>query len=174
MTSFVNKLGAIAAGALAFSAFSGAAQAQTTFGSANITVSAKVLKECQLVTAPASTLPFGSISVLGTGNFNATNSSFVVKCSKGTAYTIAIDAGQNSANCGGSRCMKHASLNEYLKYALYRDSGYATAWGVPTSVNVTSTGRANVTYNIYAQIANADADVNEGDYSDTVALTLTY
>ena len=86
-------------------------------------------------TAGGSSNTFGSLSF---GNYNdlanlidgrsfgsAGGSSFGLQCSLGTAYSIALNSGQNAT--GGQRRMINSGA--YVAYNLYQDSGRSQAWG---------------------------------------------
>jgi len=86
-------------------------------------------------TASGSSNTFGSLSF---GNYNDLNnlidgrsfgsaggSSFGLQCSLGTAYSIALNAGQNAT--GSQRRMVNSGA--YVAYNLYQDSGRTQTWG---------------------------------------------
>jgi spore coat protein U-like protein len=158
----------IAAGVLL--ALAGAAQAATK--TASFTVSASVGKNC---TISAANLALGEF--VGDNNLTA-QSDITVRCTNGTAYSIALDDGVTGSYAG--RRMVGPGGN-FLVYNLYTDGTYGAVWGDDTGttdvVGGSGTGMANaLTETVYGRLLAVDntAAVEAGAYSDTIVATITY
>ena len=158
----------LAAGVLL--AFAGAAQAATK--TASFTVSASVGKNC---TISAANLALGEF--VGDNNLTA-QSDITVRCTNGTAFSIALDDGVTGTYAG--RRMVGPGGNS-LVYNLYTDNTYAAVWGDDTGttdvVGGSGTGMANaLTRTVYGRLLAADnvGAVEAGAYSDTIVATITY
>jgi len=154
-------LAGVMAGALGSAAY--AVTATNTF-QATITIQT----QCE-VTSP-SDLNFGSSGLLN-NNIDA-SSTFVVKCTKGTAYSIGLTGANDS---GGNKRMSNGS--EYVTYQTYTDNTYGTVWDAassPSSGPVTATGTGdNQTYTVYGRVP-PQTTPPAGNYSDTVTITVQY
>jgi spore coat protein U-like protein len=158
----------LAAGVLL--AFAGAAQAASK--TASFTVSATVGKNC---TISAANLALGEF--VGDNNLTA-QSNITVRCTNGTAYSIALDDGVTGSYAG--RRMVGPGGN-FLVYNLYTDNTYGAVWGDDTGttdvVGDVGTGMANaLTETVYGRLLAADnvGPVDVGAYSDTIVATITY
>jgi spore coat protein U-like protein len=158
----------LAAGVLL--ALAGAAQAATK--TASFTVSATVGKNC---TISAANLALGEF--VGDNNLTA-QSDITVRCTNGTAFSIALDDGVTGTYAG--RRMVGPGGNS-LVYNLYTDNTYAAVWGDDTGttdvVGGSGTGMANaLTRTVYGRLLAADnvGAVEAGAYSDTIVATITY
>lgn len=171
-------LGATGIGAvlLAGTAFAGASPQSTTFQ-----VSANVPSTCSIQSA--GNLSFGNYDV--TSASSTTGSSTIsVKCSKGTAITVALNGG--GAGSVTARQMTDAGAHT-LNYGLFTSSvtnatctggtvfgdgtgGSATGSGTSTSVNTP------ISLTVFGCIP-AGQDVNAGateTYSDTITVTVSF
>jgi len=151
-------------------AVAGAAQAATK--TASFTVSATVGKNC---TIGAANLALGEF--VGDNNPTA-ESDITVRCTAGTAFTIALDDGVTGSYAG--RRMEGPGGN-FLVYNLYTDDTYGAVWGDDTGdtdVRVGSgAGMATpITRTVYGRLLAADNDgpVEAGAYTDTIVATITY
>ncbi|WP_425048534.1 Csu type fimbrial protein [Pseudomonas sediminis] len=132
--------------------------------------------------ASGSSNTFGSLSF---GNYNdlanlidgrsfgsAGGSSFGLQCSLGTAYSIALNSGQNAT--GGQRRMINSGA--YVAYNLYQDSGRSQAWGdggaTGTVLSGTGTGN-NEEVIVYGRVP-AQTTPSPGTYTDTVQVTIAW
>lgn len=124
-----------------------------------LTVTASVTGTCKFVSA-TSTLAFGALDPSSAADGTATGSA-QYWCTKGAAATVTAGNGDNFS---GSRRLKHASLAEFIPYALTMPSG-ATGTG---------DGPANpITLSLAGTITNANyINASAGNYSDTVVLTV--
>lgn len=163
------------AAALAAGAFTaGAAQAANT-ASTTFLVSATVQPVC---TATANPLAFNAYTP-GTGNVSA-STTVSVKCTSGTAYTVALNGGSTAGGTIGQRLM--ASGASTLQYNLYTDVALTKIFGDGATAGSqtdsgTGTGMASAqTVNVYGQLP--DNATNEaappGTYSDTITVTVAY
>lgn len=150
------------------------AQAGTT--NTTFQVTATVANSC--VINSAGNLAFGSYDPNSTSATNAT-SVINVNCTKGDAYSIALNYG---ANGGGAtnRVMVDGSGN-HLNYNLYADSSLTKVWNnTCTAGNNCDSGTGagpgvgnEQTYTVYGQIA-AGQNAPAGSYSDTITVTVNF
>ena len=159
----------LAAAALALSA--SAAHAATV--SNNLTVTANVANNCTVSTG---TLGFGAYDpVVANASADLDSSGTVaVQCTKGTTYTVTLDAGANSTVVGTATVRQMSSGADFLAYELYTTSGRTTVWDTSTTPpSVTASSKAPNTITIYGRIP-ANQDVSAGSYTDTVSATVNY
>ena len=165
-------------GAALLVAISSKAQAATT--SATFQVSANVTASCSV---SATNLAFGAYNVNSTTATTGT-STIAVNCTKGTSFTVAIDAGSNAggvSNFSSRQMSDGLATPDYLGYQLYSDSSHTTIWGDGTNSSSTVSGTGagpgtthKVTETVYGQIP-AQQNVPAGAYTDgTVNVTVTY
>lgn len=165
---------ALAAGSLAVAGAANAATATTTFQ-----VTATVLARCAV---SATALNFGSYNP-GAGNVDvsATNN-ITVNCTRGTPYTVGLNAGLAPAATVTNRRMRSAATPaEELAYALYTTAGRTINWGdtVPNGAQ-TGTGAGFATaanFTVHGRIPDSAANQNAAvaaDYADTITVTVTY
>ncbi|UBV44469.1 spore coat U domain-containing protein (plasmid) [Deinococcus taeanensis] len=137
-----------------------------TTPSSTLSVSTTVNKTCSISTAPTA-LAFSNYDVYATAATTGT-STFGVKCSKGTAYTMKLSGGDTS----GVRAFSGPGTLKYsLAYSTTPWGDGATGHAAP--VDMTSAGMAEATYTINGSIA-AGQDATQGSYTDTVYLTVDY
>lgn len=155
-----------------------AVYATTVTGS--LTVTATLAASCTVNTSATGTttnavMNFGTVTSMA-ANIDASTSSaggrkVAVLCSNGTAWALAMNAGNNAS--GTQRRMAGGS-SEYVPYNLYSDSARSTAIGInTTALSGTGTG-SQQTYDIYGRIPAGSILTTPGAYTDTVTLTLTY
>ncbi len=163
----------------AFSVFTlPAVQAATATGSLSVT--ATLAASCTVNTSTTGTttnavLNFGTITSMA-ANIDASTSStggskVTVLCSNGTAWTIAMNSGNNVS--GTQRRMTGGS-SEYVPYNLYSDSARTTAIGINTTALSGTGSGALQSYDIYGRIPAGSTLATPGTYTDTVTMTLTY
>lgn len=145
-----------------------ASTASTTFQ-----VKITITNACDAAALSAGDIDLGSHSFLDS-NING-SSSLSVKCTNGAPYTIALNAGSNPSTPGDvtTRRMLNGAAN-YVPYNLYKDSAFATVWGLTLGTNTvasTGTGVAQ-SFPIYAKAL--PGNVPAGVYVDTVQATVTY
>ena len=161
-------------GSLAF-----ATQAPAATTTANIGVSATLLKAC---TVSATNISFGNYTP-GGGALTG-NSTISVRCTKSTAYTVALNAGSTAGATLTQRLLAYGA--ESLQYNLYTSGTFGTVFGDGTLGSGTGSGSgaglgaAAQTYTAYGQLADSAANQNAAPnaaattYADTVTVTVTY
>jgi len=159
------KLAAIAA-ISAMGAFAATANAATSTSSFTVTMT--INKACDVTSTGPTGLSFGAQNSTATTVNEGTAGTVTVTCSKGTAYTIGLL---------GTGNMTSATTGDSVPYTLYSNAGHTAVWG-NASPNWVSGTRAKTdpktkTYNVYGQVPSADYTPGT-DYTDTVAVTLTY
>lgn len=163
--------------ALMFSAVAAQAGPSPQTGSFNVT--ANVARSCSIT--GTSDVAFGAYDPAD-ANFATpldASGSVTVRCTKNTTYNIALGQGANAAS--GSTCVaparQMAAGAERLSYGLFSDAGRTTTWGCDASNDVTrteTTGPSSPdTVTVYGRIPAAQ-DVADGNYSDTVTVTVTF
>src|SRR5512143_429420 len=163
----------IALSSLALFAAVPAAHAATTT-TTNFKVTAMVNANCL---ASANPLDFGTYTPSASGAVLDATSTISVNCTKGTTFTVALDAGLNAAGNYANRAMK--SGTDSLGYQLYTPAGYTTAavWGDGTGTTSTVSGAGLgmgavssgqvVSLTVNGRIPDTPAAV-PGTYTDTV------
>lgn len=153
----------ILAAAVALLAASGPAASQTK--NAQFAVRASVNADCQIT---AQDLNFGAYSATA-----ATTGSTPVnlKCTPGSSATVSLDAGAS-----GNPQQRYMTGPANLNYQLYRDAALqdpintsGAAWQLAGQDNTGQT----VIYTAYGQIPTGQA-VPQGNYTDTIRVTVTY
>jgi len=143
-----------------------AATDTTTF---NVTID--ITASCNVDGAAPTDVAFGSQPSTAT-NVDA-NGNLAVLCTPSTAYTIALNSGQNGANVNGRAMANGTTL---VPYQLYRAAarGASDVWGETTGTNtVAGTGNGAIqNISIYGRVPSANFPVQA--YSDVVTATLTF
>jgi spore coat protein U-like protein len=157
--------------ALATLLVSGAAAAATATG--NFTVNATVVSSCRV--SNTSNINFGNYDPTAAGDVDASGS-VSVRCTRGTAYNVALDQGGNPA--GGSTAAlplrQMANGVNRLRYDIYSDSGRTTAWGNGAGNPAgTAASNAAIVLTTYGRLP-AGQDAAIGSYTDTVNVTVTF
>jgi spore coat protein U-like protein len=148
------------------------ATATTTFG-----VSVTVNSNCLV---SASNLAFPNYTPAG-GNLTATTT-VLVRCTKSTAFTVALNAGTTGGGTLAQRLMTNGS-GSTVQYNLYTDSADTHIWGDGTGGTQTVAGTGNgttvgnaISETVYGQLL--DSATNQvappGAYTDTIPVTVTY
>lgn len=165
-----NRILALATSAALLAAGAANADVET----ASFTVSATVVKSCLV---DATDLNFGVYT--GVADVDV-NSEVRVRCTSGTAYTVALDDGLHGTFV--NREMENAAGNP-LVYNLYTDANRTFVFGDDTGAtdNVVGAGTglsdaAERTIQVYGRLFDSDPNKNAppGDYSDTIQVTVTY
>ncbi|MGH7819540.1 MAG: Csu type fimbrial protein [Candidatus Binatia bacterium] len=153
-----NSLGAYVAAAFLLGAGSALAASTTD----TLTVSANVLDVARIVSV--GDLSFTDYDPTELTTPNDADGSVTVRATKGLNYKIYI---------GSDRQMTNGV--DDLDYELYADAGRSAVWGTTSASAETfaSTGNAPSAKTIYGRIA-AGQDVEAGNYSDTVTITLEW
>ena len=152
----------------------GAAQSATT--PASFQVTANLQATCS---ASAATLAFGAYTP--GGGALAANTNVVVRCTKGTTFSVSLNGGSGGGTVA-QRLMLSGATN-HLQYNLYTAAAFGTVFGDGTgsSATVSGTGAGTAAANavnvpIFGQIPdNATNQVSvPGAYADTIVATVTY
>ena len=158
----------IAVASLPLSSAALAGSATTTFN-----VTASILNKC---TISAADLVFGAYDPLVV---NAVvpldvNSTVTVACTKGTAATVGLDAGQNGPSAvGTTRAM--AGGGAFLSYEIFKDAAHATVWGNSGAglVAYTAASKAAVAITDFGRIP-AGQDQPVAAYADKITATINF
>lgn len=131
---------------------------------ATITVTATVVKACSRVTATA--LSFGSYTSGGAAVDGRAEVS--VTCSKGTPYTLRLDAGAAPGAGEGRRMTTNGGFA--LGYSLFRNPERTQAWdGAPAHIGT----QAPQSHAIYGRIPPGQ-ELPAGTYTDSVTVTVSF
>ncbi|MEO6984443.1 MAG: spore coat U domain-containing protein [Paralcaligenes sp.] len=143
----------------------------TPSGSFDFAVAATVDSRCYATT---STLDFGSVSSLATGQVTG-QATINLQCTNGTTYKVGLDNGQNSTG-GTNRSMANAVTGTLVRYDLYQDAARSVRWGNTNGVDTlngqSGTG-VSTPITVYGQ-AYPNATATAGDYSDTIAIAVYF
>lgn len=151
-----------------------APQASAGTATGQFDVKIQIVASCEITSSSIADLNFGQ------QGFSATNvmgeTELKVTCTKGSPYSIALNAGSNAKD--DTRRMKGTgptNTEDFVAYNLYQDSDRTTVWGDGTSGTVlssqTGTG-TEVTHTIFGRVPTTNHIV--GHYSDTVTATVTF
>lgn len=156
---------ALLAGAALFTAVAANAASST----ATFQVTANVASSCSMT---ASDVAFGAYDPLSALPTTATGG-VTVTCTLLTPYQVGLSAGNGSGATVSTR--KMTSGSNTLNYALYRDATRLSNWGNTLGTDTVSfvgTGLA-INHPVYGTIPAQQAVAN-GNYTDTITVTLTY
>lgn len=152
--------------------------ATTVTGSLSVT--ATLASSCTINTSTTgiitnAVLNFGTVTSMASDIYKSTSSAggnkITVLCSNGTAWTIAMNAGNNA---NGSQRRMVGGNSEYIPYNLYSDRSCSTSININTSTfSGTGTGTLQ-SFDIYGRIPAGSTFVSPGTYIDTVTMTLIY
>jgi spore coat protein U-like protein len=137
---------------------------------ATMPVSAQVLENCTVVATP---LAFGALTNVGAADVDST-ATLTLACTPNADFDVGLNNGSNASS--GQRRLKHSTLNEYLNYNVYLDSGRSQPWGNVIGTN-TKAGTAPLgaaVYTVYGRIPSGIAGVTAGNYADSVTVTVTF
>jgi spore coat protein U domain-containing protein, fimbrial subunit CupE1/2/3/6 len=173
MLKFIRTLVVASTAALPLAIASLPAQAGTA--TTTFQVTATVVNSC--VINSASTLAFGNYDVNAVAAITGT-STINVNCTKGDAYTIALNYGANGGSAS-NRIMVSGTNN--LNYNLFTDSGYTKVWNSSCGAGNNCDGGTGAgpgagnqqSYTVYGQIA-AGQNVPAGSYADTITITVNF
>jgi spore coat protein U-like protein len=170
-----NVLIALAtSGALLGAAMSASAGTQT----ANLGVSATVIKNCSAATTTA--VAFGNYTPTGGGALINANGGVSIACTKSTTFTVSLGGGSTTGGNIAQRLMGDGA-GDTLQYNLYTDATYATVFGDGTGTSKTVNGAGKgmgtqVNTTVFGQMVDSptNAAVPPGAYTDTVLATVTF
>lgn len=164
--------------AIALTAMSMPAGAQTKTASSDLGVSANVAANCTISTSPVA---FGEYAGVGgideQPNCDAAGA-LIVSCTSGTEWSATSDVGQGlNANYSERRMQTTVPNGDQVSYRLYTDAARTILWGDTTNntqaIRSTGTG-ASQDVPVYGRIIGGQVGIKPGDYSDIVAVTLNY
>ena len=156
----------VAALAAFMSAFAVAGDADAVTKTGTLSVAVTVQSACAITGA---TLDFGTYTA-GQGNDRDARADIAyADCGPGT-LTLELDGG----GAADVAARKLRSGTNILNYNLYRDSNRTALFGTGTNARtITVTGIGSGTFPVYGRILRNQA-VPVGNYTDTVAITLTF
>ena len=149
------------------------ASAATASGA--LMVSVTVAPTCSVAANP---LLFGTYYP-GNGGLNA-STTLLVRCSRGAAFTVAMDAGAGGGTLA-QRLMAQGAA--HLQYNLYTSAARTTVWGdgSVSSAVVAGSGKGlasgeAITETVYGSLPDSAANqrLPPGLYTDTVLVTISY
>lgn len=132
-------------------------------------VTATVVSSCAV---DATDLSFGSYDPVSSTPLDA-STIIEVRCTNGTGYVVALNAGVGSGASIASRRMTNGG--SILTYSLYQDASRTVLWGDSTGVDtVAGSGNGSVQIlTVYGRAPAQQAAV-AGAFSDTITVTVTY
>ncbi|SLJ85845.1 spore coat U domain-containing protein [Psychrobacter sp. DAB_AL43B] len=165
-----------------------AAVSANAAGTANgsFKVNLKIDSVCSAeVTNDANGVNFGTV-LAGTSEatvgIKSSATAVVVKCSKNAPYIVNLTPLSNAgANTTGAGTMAGPGTDT-INYQLYSNAGATTVWGntgtlavVGNGVSGTGTGLLAIpnTHTVYSKLTST-TDIQLGNYSDTVKVSVTY
>lgn len=140
-------------------------------GAAGFTAGATVMRSCDIQTSP---LAFGDYDPLVQQATQPLDreASVILTCTKGTAATIGLSAGQHAA--GSARNMSNGSA--VLRYDLFSNANRTQPWG-DASANQVDTGEAPNdaprSFIVFGRIPPGQ-DIPIGTYTDSVVATVQF
>ncbi|MBZ3691234.1 Csu type fimbrial protein [Phyllobacterium calauticae] len=141
-----------------------------------LTVKITISPECKVNPDGNATLDFKTPAIL---NKDAdADGTIKVLCTKGTTYSIGLDAGTNPSTQGdvATRRMKSSSADGYVGYQLYSDVDRKNVWGNTEKKDTVASKIADGTaqpYTVYGRALKTATGV-AGAYSDQVTVTVTF
>jgi spore coat protein U-like protein len=125
---------------------------------ADVQVTAEVLRNCKIV--DTQDINFGSLDPANAVDV-AAKGAVTLKCTKDVDYALSADMGQNEES--GARRMKAGSTDDYLGYALDKDSFAGIGAGFSSPINV----------GLAATVSGKDyRDLPADSYADTLRFTV--
>ena len=140
--------------------------------STSLQVSANVVKNCTITTAPVAFGNYDSVTANATTPLDGIGT-ITVKCTKGAPAKVGLNTGGNAQ--GTTRRMAGAAA-EYLTYELYKEAGRATIWGNTDTTGLDIPAAPNQTprnFTVYGRVAQAQ-EAAVGAYTDTVVATVNF
>lgn len=136
-------------------------------------VTATVTSDCNV---SATNVDFGQLGIAALQAGSTTTGVVSVTCTRNTAYSVALNAGNGSGATAAERRLTRSGGSDTLRYMLHSDAARTQLWGDGTagSGTVADTGTGAVqTRTIYASVPAQPAPP-PGPYLDTVVVTVTF
>ena len=150
-----------------------AVQKTTTFN-----VTARIPAICTFALSTQADLAFGDYDPFATTD-TSSNTDIKVRCTRGTAYTLSLNGGgtndidvRKMLVSGGTR----GTEGDELGYQLYSSTAPLIVWGdgiKGSTVSATAANFSEISTTAYGVIPT-NQDAKEGDFSDTVQITVEY
>jgi spore coat protein U-like protein len=133
----------------------------------SFTVTATILPSCTITSA---SLGFGTY----VGVVKDASAIITVRCSKGTAYNVGLNAGAAPGATVSTRKMTGPG-SALLSYNLFRDTGRTINWGntIGTDTRTGTGSGTNESVYVYGRLPPQQR-ATPGAYTDTVIATITY
>jgi spore coat protein U-like protein len=141
---------------------------------ATLKIKGSVLTNCSLTTSDF-TFTIGLGYIHAPKNTILKQGSLGVRCTKGAVVQIKMNAGLYGSAAGsqfGSRSMRDAG-GDYLGYELCHDSACSAIWN-NQGYSYTSGSDAGSSLPVWARILTAQPQVRQGNYSDSVTVTVNF
>jgi len=104
------------------------------------------------------------------------NGELAVTCDSNTAFTVYMNAGQNSGSSFTPRVLKSLQGSGFLNYNLYTDPSHTKIWGDNTGgtfVKSHDGSSQSKSFVVYGQIP-AKQTAGAGDYFDVITITVQW
>lgn len=99
-----------------------------------------------------------------------------VECPPNIPYTIDIDDGLHPrGGSGAKRQVRHATINDFMSYDIYKDPPRSQVWGRGNAQNFAGNSglSGTVVYTLYGRL-NAKSSMRAGRYSDLLTITVNF
>ena len=162
----------IAAGAVLGSLMTAPTAALAATATANLSVTATVINNCVISTAPVAFGNYDPVNVNAAADLDASGT-VTSACTKGSTATIGLGLGSNAS--GSTRRMTDGSGN-FLTYELYQEAAETTIWGTAGGGLLSppaAPSKAARNFTVYGEVA-ANQDITAGAYTDTVVATVNF
>jgi spore coat protein U-like protein len=167
---FAHGVAAIGFGTFVFCLLPVSVQAASV--TASLSVSATVVNNCTVSTAPLAFGTYDPVVANGSTSLDGTGS-VTIACTKGATSTVGLNLGGNAS--GSTRRLGDGASN-FLTYEVYKEAARANVWG-NTGVDLYSPGVAPSktprTLTVYGRIVG-DQDVPAGSYTDSTTATVNF